>query len=62
MKFFVDDRVIGRKDEVHFDNFQDAWCKLFSRLCGAPKSIEWTTNYDGDDLIIIHDYLKKSKV
>ena len=62
MKFFVDDRVIGRKNEVHFDNFQDAWCALYARLVGAPKSIEWTTNYDGDDLIIIHKYLKKSEL
>lgn len=62
MKFIVDDRVLGRKDETHFDNFQDAWCQLFARLCGCPKAISWTTNYDGDDVIIIHDYLKKSEV
>lgn len=62
MKFIVNNRVLGRKDEVHFENFQEAWNALFSHLCGCPKAITWTMNGDGDDLIIIHNYLKRSEV
>lgn len=62
MKFIVDNRVLGCKEEVHFDTFQSAWCTLFSKLCGCPKIITWTMNDEGDDLIIIHYYLKKSEV
>ena len=62
MKFIVDDRVLGRKEEVHFDTFQSAWSTLFSKVCGCHKVITWTMNGEGDDLIIIHDYLKKSEV
>lgn len=62
MKFIVDDRVLGRKDEVHFDTFQDAWCKLFSKLCGSPKAVKCTMTDEGDDLFIIYDYLKESEL
>lgn len=57
MKFIVDDRVLGRKDEVHFDNFQDAWCALYAKLCGSPKVVECTLDEEGYDYFIIHDYI-----
>lgn len=62
MKFIVDDRVLGRKDEVHFDNFQDAWCHLFSRLCGSTKVIDCTMDDDGNDYFIIYDYVKRPEL
>lgn len=62
MKFIVDDRVLGRKDEVHFDNFQNAWCWLYAKLCGSPKIVECTMNDEGDDYFIIHDYVKRSEL
>lgn len=62
MKFIIDDRVLGRKEEVNFANYQEAWCTLFSRLCGSPKAVEWAMNDDGDDIIIIHHYIKRSEL
>lgn len=62
MKFIVDDRVLGRKDEVHFDNFQDAWCALYAKLCGMPKVVECTLDDEGNDYFIIYDYVKRPEV
>lgn len=62
MKFIVDNRVLGRKDEVHFKNFQEAWSALFAHLTGYPKVIEWTMNDEGDDYFIIHDYVKRTEL
>lgn len=62
MKFIYEDRVLHLREEVHFDSFQDAWCSLFARLCGAPKIVDLSTNDDGDDVFVIHNYLDRKKL
>lgn len=59
MKFIIDDRVLGRKDEVHFKNFLEAWSALYNHLCGCTKVVECTMNDEGDDYFIIHDYVTR---
>lgn len=62
MKFTIDDRVLGRKEEVHFDNFRNAWCKLYAKLCGSPKVVECTMDEEGYDYFVIYDYVKRSEL